>query len=52
MKTVEEIIAYLETELKEAYEMHEKARGKDSREALFHIIRTLTIETVLEEIKE
>lgn len=49
MKTVEEIIAYLEMELAEAHEMHDQA--KDKQERLCHIIKAATIESILEEIK-
>ena len=34
MKTAEEIIAFLEIELAEAYEMHDEAKGKDAAQAL------------------
>lgn len=51
LKTVEEIIALLEAELAEAYELHEQARGKDAQEALYQIIRATTITHLLEEIK-
>jgi hypothetical protein len=52
MKTVEEIIAFLESELAEAYELHEQARGKDAQEALYQIIRASVITHLLDEIKE
>jgi hypothetical protein len=51
MKTAEEIVAYMEAELAEAYEMHEAARGKDAQEALFYILKATTITHLLEEIK-
>jgi len=51
MNTAEEIIAYLEAEVAEAYEMHEQAKGKDAQEALFYILKATTIENILEEIK-
>lgn len=50
MKTVEEVIAYLEMELAEANEMHDHARDKQER--LFHLIKASTIVYLLEEIKE
>jgi hypothetical protein len=50
MKTVEEIIAYMETELAEAHEAHDLAQDKQER--LFHLIKASTIEMLLEEIKE
>lgn len=52
MKTAEEIIALLEAELAEAYELHEQARGKDAQEVLHQIIRASVITHILEEIKE
>lgn len=52
MKTAEEIIALLESELAEAYELHEQARGKDAQEALAQIIRASVLTHLLEEIKE
>ena len=52
MKTAEEIIAHLEAELAEAYELHDKAKGKDAQEALFYLLKATTITHILEEIKE
>ena len=52
LKTAEEIIAYLEAELAEAYELHDKAKGKDAQEALFYILKATTITHLLEEIKQ
>ena len=52
MKSLEEIIAYMEAELAEAYEMHDQANGKDAQQALVHLIRATTITHSLEEIKE
>lgn len=51
MKTAAEIVALLESELDEAYEVHEQARGKDAQEALYQIIRASVITHLLEEIK-
>lgn len=51
MKTVEEVIAYLEMELAEAYEMHDSAKGKDAAQALAYILKATTILHLLEEIK-
>lgn len=51
MKTVEEIIAYLEAELAEAYELHDQAKGKDAQEALFYILKATFITHLLEEIQ-
>lgn len=50
MKTAEEIISYLETELAEAHEDHDMAQDKQER--LFHLIKASTIEMLLEEIEE
>ena len=47
MKTAEEIIAYLEAELAEAHEMHDQAKGKDVQEAMYHLIRAITITHLL-----
>lgn len=52
MKTVEEIIAYMEAELEEAYELHDQAKGKDAQESLFYILKATFITHLLEEIKE
>ena len=52
MKTVEEIVAYLEAELFEAYELHEQARGKDAQKALVYLMKATTIMHILEEIKQ
>jgi hypothetical protein len=49
MKTVNEIIAYLEMELAEAYEAYDLAQDKQER--LFNIVKASTIEQLLEEIK-
>lgn len=52
MKTVEEIIAFLEMELAEAYEMHDAARGKDAAQAFAFLVKATTIEQLLDEIKQ
>lgn len=49
MKTAEEIIAYLEMEMAEAYDAHDMAQDKQER--LFHLIKASTIEYLLEEIR-
>ena len=49
MKTVEEIVAHLEMELAEAYELIDMTQDKQER--LFHLVKASTIETLLEEIK-
>lgn len=51
MKTVGQVITYLEMELTDAYEMHEENRGKDKQQALIHLIRATTILQLLETIK-
>lgn len=51
MKSAEEIIALLEIELAEAYEMHDEAKGKDAAQAFAFLIKASTIEQLLDEIK-
>ncbi len=51
MMTAEAIIAYLEAELAEAYELHDQAKGKDAQEAFFYLLKATTITHLLEEIK-
>ena len=51
MKTAEEIIAMLENELAEAYEMYDEAKGKDAAQAFAFIMKATTIEQLLDEIK-
>lgn len=51
MKTAEQIIAYLEAELAEAYEMHDQSKGKDAQKALFYLMKATTIEHLLDEIR-
>ena len=51
MKTAEEIIALLEVELAEAYEMHDQAKGKDAAKAFAFLVKATTIEHLLDEIK-
>ena len=51
MKTAEEIIAYMEAELAEAFELHDLAKGKDAQKALFYNLKALFIINLLEEIK-
>lgn len=52
MKTVGQVITYLEMELTDAYEMHEEYRGKDKQQSLIHLVRATTILQLLEAIKE
>ena len=51
MKTAEEILALLEFELAEAYEMHDMAKGKDAAQAFAFLMKVATIEQLLDEIK-
>ena len=51
MKTAEEIIAYLEAELAEAYELHDQAKGKDAAKAFAYLLKATTITHILEEVK-
>lgn len=51
MKTAEEIIAYLEAELAEAYELHDQAKGKDAAKAFAYLLKATTLEQVLDGIK-
>ena len=48
--TTTEIIAYLQAELAEAYELHDQAKGKDAQKALFYMIKATIITHILEEI--
>lgn len=52
MKTVGQVITYLEMELVDAYEMHDEYRGKDAQQALFYLMRATTILNILEAIRE
>lgn len=52
MKTVEQIITYLEAELADAYEMHDAAKGKDAAQAFAYLLKATTILQLLDEIKE
>lgn len=52
MKTVGQVITYLEMELVDAYEMHEEARGKDPQLSLANLIKATVILNILEAIKK
>ena len=52
MKTVGQVITYLEMELTDAYEMYDDAKGVDARAALVHLIRATTILNILEAIRK
>lgn len=52
MRTAEEILAYLEAELKKAYEDHNKAkRDEDKGDAYASLVRIVMLEQILEDIK-
>lgn len=51
MKTVEEIITYMEAELAEAYEQYDAIKGKDARAAMYQMNKISVILNLLEEIK-
>lgn len=53
MRTTEEIIAYLEAELAEAYKMHnETKRNEDKGDAYASLVRIVMLEEILENIKK
>ena len=53
MKTAEEIIAYLQAELDEAIELHDKAKeSKDMAQAHAYLIKAYTVSELLDEIKK
>lgn len=52
MKTIGQVITYLEMELTDAYEMYDDVKGIDPKEATIHLVRATTILTILEAIKE
>jgi hypothetical protein len=51
MKTVDEIIAYLETEFEEAQLIYDLLKVEDKQRAMLHLIKAATITEILEEIK-
>jgi hypothetical protein len=52
MKTAEEILAYLEAQLEEAYKWHNKAkREEDKGDAYASLVRIVMLEQILEDIK-
>lgn len=52
MQTAEGIIAFLESELNEAMELHDKAKGnRDMEQSLTLLIKAQTISGLLEKIK-
>lgn len=52
MKTAKEIIEYLEKEYTLCLEMHQESKGKDAADELQYLIQAVTIEALLEEVKE
>ena len=52
MKTVEEIIAYLEMELVDAYESYDMTKGWDKQQSLFFQLKAAAILAILEDIKK
>ena len=51
MKTVEEVIVYLELELADAYEQYDAIKGKDVRAAQYQMTKIGVILDLLEAIK-
>lgn len=49
--TAEQIIAYLEAELLDAYEMHDQAKATDKTKAFAYLVKATTIEQLLDVIK-
>lgn len=52
MKTIEEVIKYMENEIAYCHEMYEEYRGKDAANSFQYLLRAVTIEGLLAEIKE
>lgn len=52
MKTANDIIKHLENECAYCYEQHEAYRGKDAANSFQYLLRAVTIEGLLAEIKE
>ena len=50
MKTIGQVLTYLEMELTDAYEMYDDAKGVDPREATIHLVRATTILHIIEAI--
>ena len=50
--TAEQIIAYLELELADAYEQYDEMKAQDARAAFFHIVKATTIQHLLDNIKQ
>lgn len=50
MMTAEEIIAYLQEEMADAYELYDTYKGKNAAEAFGQLVRASTIEQLLDAI--
>lgn len=48
----DKIITHLESELAEAYELHDQAKGKDAHESFFYLVKATLFVQLLEKIKE
>ena len=51
MKTVAEVIRYLEKKYSYCMKMYEESKGQDAMDALQYLIQASTIEALLDEIK-
>ena len=51
MKTAEEIVEYLETELEKAQVIYDLLKTEDKQQAFVNIVKVATITELLEEIK-
>lgn len=52
MKTAEEIITYLETELAEAYKEHNEEKVKEDKAKAYHsLVKIVMLEQIIEDIK-
>lgn len=52
MMTAEQIIAYMELELADAYAQYDETKGVDKQQSLIHLIKATTIQNLLDAIKE
>ena len=52
MKTAEEIIKYLETELADAQFMYDEMKGADKQRALAYLLKVYTITQILDDLKK
>lgn len=51
MKTVEDVIKYLEMEMSDAHYMYDEMKKADTQRALAYLIKATTIEQLLDAIK-